>query len=41
MGWWERHVVPRVVDRTLGTVEVRGLRVETCTGLRGRAEKVA
>lgn len=40
MGIWERHVVPRIVDKSLGTAEVRALRVETCAGLRGRVLEV-
>lgn len=35
-GWWERHVVPRLVDTTLGTKEVRALREDTCRSLDGR-----
>jgi ubiquinone/menaquinone biosynthesis C-methylase UbiE len=40
VGWWERHVVPRVVDKSLGTEEVRALRDETCAGLQGRVLEV-
>jgi ubiquinone/menaquinone biosynthesis C-methylase UbiE len=40
MGWWEQHVVPRIVDKSLGTEEVRGLRDETCAGLEGRVLEV-
>ena len=40
MGWWERHVVPRIVDKSLGTADVRGLRDETCAGLEGRVLEV-
>jgi ubiquinone/menaquinone biosynthesis C-methylase UbiE len=33
--WWERHVVPRVVDRTCGHAEVDKLRGPVCAGLHG------
>src|SRR4051812_1650639 len=36
MGWWERQVVPRITDKSLGTEEVHGLRARTCRGLEGR-----
>lgn len=36
MGLWERHVLPRIVDRSLGTEDVHGLRATTCRPLEGR-----
>jgi ubiquinone/menaquinone biosynthesis C-methylase UbiE len=35
-GWWERHVVPRIVDKSLGTQEVHELRETVCAPLEGR-----
>ena len=35
MGIWGEQVVPRIVNRTLDTDEVRALRVRTCAGLTG------
>ena len=35
MGIWGERVVPRIVNRTLDTDEVRALRVRTCAGLTG------
>ena len=40
MGWWENHVVPRVVDVTLGHAEVHELRARVCAGLKGRVLEV-
>lgn len=36
MGLWERHVVPRITDKSLGTDEAHALRAKTCEGLHGR-----
>lgn len=36
MGLWERHVVPRIVDKTCGTEQVQRLRSATCAPLDGR-----
>ena len=36
MGWWERQVVPRIVDKTLGTEDAHELRARTCKPLAGR-----
>lgn len=35
-GLWERHVVPRIVDRTCGTEELSALRAMACAPLEGR-----
>jgi ubiquinone/menaquinone biosynthesis C-methylase UbiE len=40
MGWWEDHVVPRVVDVALGHAEVHELRARVCAGLKGRVLEV-
>ncbi len=40
MGWWENHVVPRVVDVALGNAEVHELRARVCAGLKGRVLEV-
>jgi ubiquinone/menaquinone biosynthesis C-methylase UbiE len=40
VGWWEDHVVPRVVDVALGNAEVDKLRARACAGLRGRVLEV-
>lgn len=40
MGWWEDHVVPRVVDVALGNAEVHELRARVCAGLKGRVLEV-
>lgn len=40
MGWWTDHVVPRIVDRSLSTAEVRPLRDRACSGLTGRVLEV-
>jgi ubiquinone/menaquinone biosynthesis C-methylase UbiE len=34
--WWERHVVPRIVDLALGTQQVHEQRSRVCEGLEGR-----
>jgi ubiquinone/menaquinone biosynthesis C-methylase UbiE len=39
-GLWERHVVPRIVDKSLGTKEAHELRAETCRGLQGRVLEI-
>jgi ubiquinone/menaquinone biosynthesis C-methylase UbiE len=36
MGWWERNVVPRIADKSLGTKEAHELRARTCRPLEGR-----
>lgn len=36
MSWWERHVVPRLVERSLGSRQVNALRASTCRPLQGR-----
>ncbi|MGH3412711.1 MAG: class I SAM-dependent methyltransferase [Marmoricola sp.] len=36
MGWWEEHVVPRVVDLSLRSEEVGRLREQVCAPLAGR-----
>ena len=40
MSWWAERVVPRLVDRSLGTEEVGRLRAMACAGLRGRVIEV-
>jgi len=40
MGWWENNVVPWMVEKGLGTDEVRELREETCRPLEGRVLEV-
>jgi SAM-dependent methyltransferase len=40
MGWWTDHVVPRIADRSLSTVEVRPLRARVCSGLTGEVLEV-
>lgn len=34
-GWWERHVVPRIVERTCGFAEIDKLRAPVCAHLEG------
>lgn len=36
LGWWGEHVVPRLVDASLGNDEVGRLRARACAGLTGR-----
>ena len=36
MGLWERHVLPRIVDKSLGTRDVHALRAKACRPLSGR-----
>lgn len=40
MGWWEAHVVPRLVDAALGGEPITRLRAQTCAGLAGRVLEV-
>lgn len=40
MGWWERNVVPRLVDATCGNSEVGRYRALACAGLQGRVLEV-
>lgn len=40
MGLWERHVLPRIVARSLGTPAVHELRAEACRTLGGRVLEV-
>jgi ubiquinone/menaquinone biosynthesis C-methylase UbiE len=35
-GWWEGHVVPRIVDVSCGSAELDGHRARVCAGLTGR-----
>ena len=35
MGWWHERVVPRIVDKALGTEQVRELRGRVCAGTSG------
>ena len=39
-GWWETHVVPRMVERALSTGDVRRERTLACEGLSGRVLEV-
>jgi len=40
MGWWEAHVVPRLVDVTCSQQPIMELRREVCAGLSGRVIEV-
>ncbi|GAB3255707.1 class I SAM-dependent methyltransferase [Nocardioides dilutus] len=40
MGWWEAHVVPRLVDLTCSQPPIMELRREVCEGLSGRVIEV-
>jgi len=40
MGVWGNHVLPRLVDRVLGTPEVNARRALVCAGLRGRVLEI-
>ena len=40
MGWWEAHVVPRMVERALSTGDVRRERALVCEGLSGRVLEI-
>jgi SAM-dependent methyltransferase len=40
MGFWDNHVLPRLVDRVLDTPEVNARRALVCAGLRGRVLEV-
>jgi ubiquinone/menaquinone biosynthesis C-methylase UbiE len=35
VGWWHERVVPRIVDKALGTKQVRELRGRVCAGMSG------
>lgn len=39
-GWWEAHVVPRMVERALSTGDVRRERSLVCDGLAGRVLEI-
>ena len=39
-GWWERHVLPRLLDAMLDNEQVADLRARACAGLRGRVLEV-
>lgn len=39
-GWWDRQVVPRLVDLSLGGDEVGRLRARACEGLTGRVLEI-
>jgi SAM-dependent methyltransferase len=38
--WWDRHVVPRIVDKALGTEQVHEERARVCAGLQGRVLEI-
>ncbi len=40
MGWWEQHVVPRLVDVTCSQRPIMELRREVCAGLTGRVLEI-
>src|SRR5262245_17300247 len=40
MGWYETHVVPRIIDRALDVEEIRRLRARTATGLSGEVLEI-
>jgi SAM-dependent methyltransferase len=40
MGWWESHVVPRLVDATCGQRPIMELRETVCRGLTGRVLEI-
>jgi SAM-dependent methyltransferase len=40
MGWWEEHVVPRMVDVTCAQRPIMELRREACAGLTGRVLEI-
>jgi SAM-dependent methyltransferase len=39
-GWWERHVLPRVIDRCCGVAPVARLRAELCAPLSGQVLEI-
>lgn len=39
-GWWDRHVLPRVVEVTCGAGQIHKQRALACAGLRGRVLEV-
>lgn len=40
MGWWDRHVVPRIVDRACGDAQLDDVRERAARGLRGRVLEI-
>jgi ubiquinone/menaquinone biosynthesis C-methylase UbiE len=40
MRWWDEHVVPRLVDASLGNEHVAEWRARVCTGLHGRVLEI-
>jgi ubiquinone/menaquinone biosynthesis C-methylase UbiE len=40
MGFWERRVVPRLVDLACGAAEIRPWREQACAGLQGRVLEI-
>lgn len=40
MGWWDRHVVPRIVDRACSDVQLDDARERATRGLRGRVLEI-
>lgn len=40
MGWWAEHVVPRLVDVSLGNATIGRLRAQVCTPLTGRVLEI-
>jgi SAM-dependent methyltransferase len=40
MGWWEKHVVPRITDKSCGMAEVRPHRAAVVAGLHGRVLEI-
>lgn len=40
MGWWERQVVPRIVDKTLGTEDAHAIRTAACAAVSGRVLEI-
>ncbi|MBF4163079.1 class I SAM-dependent methyltransferase [Nocardioides sp. CBS4Y-1] len=38
--WWERRVVPRLVEVALGSGQIKKLRAQTCAGLSGRVLEI-
>jgi ubiquinone/menaquinone biosynthesis C-methylase UbiE len=40
MGWWEAHVVPRLVDVTCGQRVIMKMRHDVCRGLNGRVLEI-
>lgn len=40
MGWWDRHVVPRIVDRACSDAQLDDARERAARGLRGRVLEI-